>query len=205
MIIIRADMTKNIMAASNNMQCPRLNRGISERHPDCHWTVFRFIYKIWMLVDPYSIPPLRAYRIFQFAWVCNSAGIYLSHSGKQGKIFHVSLFSFRQIHWSPANKSSRIRTVIQLKLIPQEANLAAHYRPNEQELLKYTISEESYRVHAPSRVKPDDLEFIGKLNQQHVIYNNKQFISKMKEINPDNAWQKRNLFQRLFNWECQSW
>jgi hypothetical protein len=109
------------------------------------------------------------------------------------------IFDDRLIHWSPPNKSSRIRTAIQLELVPQEAELAIYYRANDQELLKYAIGEKTYRVSALTFEKPDDLQFIGKLNQPNVSYGNRQFISMIRGANSDNTRQERNFFRRLFN------
>lgn len=105
----------------------------------------------------------------------------------------------RLIHWSPPNKSPWIRTAIQLELIPLDAKLAIHYRASDTELLKYEISEECYKVAQLSRVKPDNLKFITKVKQKHFFYNNKQFISKIINTNPNHIKLKGNIFRRLFN------
>ena len=105
----------------------------------------------------------------------------------------------RLIHWSPPNKSSRIRTALQLELIPEEAELVIYYRTNNQELLKYALNEKCYREAAPTNNKPDNLQVIGELKQPQISYNSRQFISMMQGINPDNSTGKGNLFERLFN------
>jgi ectoine hydroxylase-related dioxygenase (phytanoyl-CoA dioxygenase family) len=108
------------------------------------------------------------------------------------------IFDDRLIHWSPPNISSRIRTAIQLEMVPQEAELAIYYRANEQELLKYAIDEKTYRVTAMATEKPDNLKFIGKLNQSNVRYGNRQFVKMMQAVNPETKF-KSNFFERLFN------
>ena len=100
----------------------------------------------------------------------------------------------RLIHWSPRNKSSRIRTAFQLELIPQETELAIYYRANKQELLKYAIDAKTYRETSLTLEKPANLELIGKLNQPYISYGNKQFILMMQGVVPGNTRPKRNLF-----------
>ena len=109
------------------------------------------------------------------------------------------IFDDRLIHWSPPNKSASIRTAIQLELIPRESELAIYYRANDQELLKYAIDEKTYRVTNLASKKPEDLQLTGKLKQPNVSYGNRQFISMIRDINPDDTRLKRNFFQRLFN------
>lgn len=108
------------------------------------------------------------------------------------------IFDDRLIHWSPPNKSFHVRTAVRLLLIPEEADLAIHYRINEKELLKYAINEKFYREAALTIDKPDDKQVIGKLNQATVSYRDKQFISLMQTIHSDSPGKKRNLYNRLF-------
>ena len=104
----------------------------------------------------------------------------------------------RLIHWSPPNKSSRIRTAIQLELIPQEAELVICYRANDHELLKHATNEICYREAAPPINRPDKMQVIGRLNQSTVSYRNKQFISMMQTIHSDSPSQRGSIFKRLF-------
>ena len=136
---------------------------------------------------------------------------YLTHKGVSGKLMkkygtplllkagQAVVFDDRLIHWTPPNKSSRIRTAIKLDFIPRETELTIYYRANEQELSSYTIDEKSFREAALTIKKSDNLQLTGKLYQPVVRYGNKQFISMMQDTNPDCTKQKRNFFQRLFN------
>ncbi len=109
------------------------------------------------------------------------------------------IFDDRLIHWSPPNKSSEIRTAIQLELVPEEAELAIYYRTNEHELLKYAIDRKTYRETALTLERPENLELIGTLSQPLVSYGNKQFISMMRGIRPGSTKLKEHFFRRLFN------
>ena len=109
------------------------------------------------------------------------------------------IFDDRLIHWSPPNRSSRIRTAFQLISVPEEAELTIYYRANRQELSKYAISKESYRAIPFAQGKPDYLQEIEKLNQIPVVYKDREFISMMQERNPGCVSQKKKLFERLFN------
>ena len=115
------------------------------------------------------------------------------------KAGHAAIFDDRIIHWSPPNKSSRIRTAFQLELIPQEAELAIYYRANKKELLYYAIDGKTYRESALTLKKPDNLELLATLKQPYINYNNRRFIAMMQGDNPDNSNRIRNYFHKLFN------
>ena len=114
----------------------------------------------------------------------------------QAVIFHERL-----IHWSPPNKSSINRTVIQLLLLPRETatDLTFHYRVNNEELLKYQVNPKTYRETDLAHNIPDDLILLGRIKQPRFSYDNRQFIAMMQGANPDCTKQKRNFFHRLFN------
>lgn len=113
------------------------------------------------------------------------------------KLGQAVIFDDRLIHWSPPNKSSRIRTAFQLISVPEEAELTIYFRANRQELSKYAISKESYKTTQFTHGKPDYLKEIEKVNQPAIIYNDREFISMMQKNNPGSLSQKKNFFERL--------
>ena len=110
------------------------------------------------------------------------------------------IFHDRLIHWSPPNKSSRIRTAFALELMPKESELIIYYRDNDQDLLKYAIDAKTFQASVfPLKRKPDNLELLGIIKQSYISYNNRQFIAMMQGACSNSTNRNRNLFQRLFN------
>lgn len=89
----------------------------------------------------------------------------------------AAVFDDRLIHWSSRNVTTRIRTAIQLELVPRESDMAIYYRVSDNELLQYAIDEETYRATALTRDRPASLQFIGRLNQPNVRFGNEEFAA----------------------------
>jgi hypothetical protein len=94
------------------------------------------------------------------------------------------VFDDRLIHWSPRNRTTRVRTAIQLELIPREASLGIYYRTGDRELRLYAIDDETYRVSALAAGKPAGFEPIGTLDQASVRYSDEQFLKMAECIRP---------------------
>lgn len=107
------------------------------------------------------------------------------------------IFDDRLVHTSPANKTSTIRTVVRLLLIPREAILEVHYRINNKEMVKYTFDDNYYQETTLGVEKPDYLKKIGKIRQPIMLYNTREFISIMQDIQPNTANKYWNFLQRL--------
>jgi len=106
------------------------------------------------------------------------------------------VFDDRCLHWSPPNRSSSVRTAIQLELIPSETDLTVYYRTNDQELAKYALQEKTYRLEALTKAKPDDLTPLGTQRQPKISYTNREFVSLMQRFQPE-AKTRKNWAQRL--------
>ena len=116
------------------------------------------------------------------------------------KAGQIVIFDDRLIHWSPPNKTSSNRMVIQFDLLPREieTDLTIYYRDNKDELSEYKINPKTYRESALSHEKPDDLLLLGRKKQPKYKYNNRQFIAMMKAAHSENTKKNINFFQRLF-------
>jgi hypothetical protein len=94
------------------------------------------------------------------------------------------IFDDRLVHWSPRNRSTGIRTALQLELIPNEAELTVYYRTNEHELVKCRVDRTTYRQTALNQDRPKGVEPLGTMRQPLVSFRDEQFLEMVRDIHP---------------------
>jgi hypothetical protein len=94
------------------------------------------------------------------------------------------LFDDRLVHWSPRNRSSTVRTAIQLELIPDEAELTVYFRRDDRDLSRFRLDRERYRRTPLNEDRPTDLEQIGTVHQPLVTFDDEQFLSLVGDLEP---------------------
>lgn len=109
------------------------------------------------------------------------------------------IFDDRLVHWSPRNRSSTVRTAIQLELIPEEAELTVYFRRDDQELLKYRLDRTMYRRTPLNEDRPENLEQIGTVRQPLVTFSDEQFRSLVRDMNPVAAESIERLLPRVLD------
>jgi hypothetical protein len=91
------------------------------------------------------------------------------------------VFDDRLIHWSPPNRSSRIRTALQLELVPEEAELVMYYQTGAHGLAKYAAERSEYRRSWLNRQDPQKLRHLATLSQPVARYDDRHFRSMLGE------------------------
>jgi ectoine hydroxylase-related dioxygenase (phytanoyl-CoA dioxygenase family) len=109
------------------------------------------------------------------------------------------VFDDRLIHWSPPNRSSLVRTALQLMLAPDEAELVTYYRTNAYELAKYAVDRTTYRKHWMIQVNPESLTPLGKVSQPEITYGDREFLSMVRRTGSTAARVPGPPFSRVFN------
>jgi hypothetical protein len=89
------------------------------------------------------------------------------------------VFDDRLIHWSPPNRSSRIRTALQLELVPEEAELVMYYQAGALDLAKYAVERSEYRRSWLNLEDPQKLRHLETLSQPVVRYGARHFRSML--------------------------
>jgi len=140
---------------------------------------------------------IRSYDDFDFAF----RDVSMRHVKKYSTPMLLTagqavLLDDRCLHWSPPNRSRKVRTAFQLELIPREAELTIYYRSNDQELQKYALDEKTYRVASMTKEKPKGLTPLGTQRQPKIHFTNRTFVSMMESIRPQLKTRK-NWVQRL--------
>jgi ectoine hydroxylase-related dioxygenase (phytanoyl-CoA dioxygenase family) len=109
------------------------------------------------------------------------------------------VFDDRLIHWSPPNRSSLVRTALQLMLVPDEAELVTYYRTDGHELAKYAVDRKTYREHWMTQVNPESLTSLGKVSQAEITYGDKEFLSMVRRTGSAVARAPEPFLSRVFN------
>jgi hypothetical protein len=109
------------------------------------------------------------------------------------------IFDDRLVHWSPRNRSSGIRTALQLELIPNEAELIVYYRNSEHELLECRVDRTVYRQTVLNQERPGSVEPLGTMRQPLVIFRDEQFLEMARDIHPVAATPPDPFLPRLLS------